>query len=60
MGRVKNFYHDILRNGEYSENVPYEYRMTPTEREEFVLEQVNLDLQILAELDRSELDIRSE
>lgn len=59
MGRVKIFYHDLLRGGEL-ENVPYEYRMTPDECEEFVLDQVNLDLQILAELDRSELDIRSE
>jgi hypothetical protein len=49
MGRVKNYYHDLIR-GEF-ENVPYEYQMTPSEREEFVLEQVNLYLKTLYEID---------
>lgn len=58
MGRVKNYYHDLV-GGEF-ENVPAEYQLTAEEIYELQLDWINQQLQLAADLDQSELDQYSE
>lgn len=57
MGRVKNYYHDLI-GGEF-ENVPAEYQLTAEEIYEIQLDYVNEQLQLAAQENQAEFDIYS-
>lgn len=52
MGRVKNYYHDLIR-GEF-ENVPAEYRLSAEEIYELQLDYINQQLRLEADQDKQE------